>query len=166
MRHRACRFAKARCRWQSQGMTFTVRSGPWSPTRVESWLCDTVIPLRLGSSGKRGPLVQSVWFEYADGSLWCATQADSILAKRIRRDGHVGWEVSRDEPPYCGVRGTGLACLVDDRQVAADVLQRLVDRYGQGGTPLADWLLGRIDSEVVVRIDDLRIASWDYSPRM
>jgi nitroimidazol reductase NimA-like FMN-containing flavoprotein (pyridoxamine 5'-phosphate oxidase superfamily) len=127
---------------------------------------ETVVPLRLASAGKRGPLVQSLWFDYDEGALWCATQRDSVLAKRIHRDGNVGWEVSRDEPPYRGVRGTGTARIVDEIAQSTQVLERLVARYGQAGTQLANWLLGRVETEVVVRIDDLRVTSWDYAPRM
>ena len=144
-------------------MTFTVRSGPWSPTQIEGFLHEAVIPVRLATVGRRGPLVQSVWFAYADASLWCATQADSVLAKRLRRDPHVGWEVAGDLPPYRGVRGTGTAQLLDD---AEPILRRLIDRYGQAGTSLADWLLARTESELAIRIDDLRITSWDYADRM
>jgi nitroimidazol reductase NimA-like FMN-containing flavoprotein (pyridoxamine 5'-phosphate oxidase superfamily) len=147
-------------------MSFHVRSGPWTPSQIEAWLIETVVPLRLASAGKRGPLVQSLWFNYEDGALWCATQRDSVLAKRVRRDGNVGWEVSRDEPPYRGVRGTGTARIVDEIEHSTQVLERLVARYGQAGTQLAHWLLGRIATEVVVRIDDLRVTSWDYAPRM
>ena len=147
-------------------MSFHVRSGPWTSSQIEAWLIETVVPLRLASAGKRGPLVQSLWFNYGDGALWCATQRDSVLAKRVRRDGNVGWEVSRDEPPYRGTRGTGTAKIVDEIDQSTVVLQRLVARYGQSGTQRADWLLGRIETEVAVRIDDLRISSWDYAPRM
>ena len=154
------------CRRQARVMSFHERSGPWTPSQIEAWLVETVVPLRLASAGKRGPLVQSLWFDYDEGALWCATQRDSVLAKRIHRDGNVGWEVSRDEPPYRGVRGTGVAKIVDDVGIATEVLQRLVNRYGQSGTQLADWLLGRVETEVVVRIDDLRVTSWDYAPRM
>lgn len=144
-------------------MTFTVRSGPWSPTQIEAFLTEAVIPVRLATVGRRGPLVQSVWFRYEDASLWCATQADSVLATRLRRDAHVGWEVAGDLPPYRGVRGTGRAELVKD---AEPVLRQLIERYGQGDTPLADWLLARVESELAVRITDLRISSWDYAGRM
>ncbi len=147
-------------------MTLDVHSGPWATADIEAWLEQTVVPLRLATSGNSGPLVQSVWFDYSDGSLWCATQEHSVLAKRIRRDSKVGWEVSPDMPPYRGVRGKGRAELIDDRARVETVLNRLVDRYGQAGTPLAEWLGSRIDSEIAVRIADLRVSSWDYSPRM
>ena len=84
-------------------MSFNILSGPWSDAEIESWLGQTVVPLRLATSGSNGPLVQSVWFDFADEALWCATQAQSLLATRLRRDTRVGWEVSGDEPPYRGV---------------------------------------------------------------
>lgn len=147
-------------------MSFTVRSGPWSPTQIEAWLTEATIPLRLATSGRRGPLVQSVWFSYAGESLWCATQSDSVLARRVARDASVGWEVAPDQPPYRGTRGTGRASLVEERDEVAHVLEGLIARYGQAGTELADWLLSRVADEVAIRIDDLRITSWDYSSRM
>jgi len=153
-------------RWQAHSMTIEVRSGPWSSPAIETWLSQTVIPLRLATSGKQGPLVQSVWFVYDQGGLWCATQRDSVLAKRVVRDVNVGWEVSPDQPPYRGVRGSGVATVVDDAAQVSSVLDRLVERYGQSGTTLAQWLLSRIDSEVALCISDLNITSWDYTPRM
>lgn len=147
-------------------MSFTLRSGPWSPTEVEAWLTETVIPIRLGTEGKKGPLVQSLWFQYMDGSLWCATQSDSVLAKRVRRSRNIGWEVSPDAPPYRGVRGTGIGTIITDPVVVESTLRSVISRYGQADTPLATWLLGRLNNEIAVRIDDLRITSWDYSPRM
>jgi hypothetical protein len=66
-------------------------------------------------------------------------------------------------PPYRGVRGSGRAEVIPE---AEDVLRELISRYGQQGTPLADWLLGRLASEVAIRISDLRISTWDYSARM
>jgi general stress protein 26 len=147
-------------------MSLDVHSGPWNVAEIESWLSSTVVPLRLATSGRNGPLVQSLWFDFGDDSIWCATQADSVLVQRIMRDPHVGWEVSPDLPPYRGTRGKGTAELIHDSAEVEAVLTRLVDRYGQSGTSLAEWLLGRIDSEVVVRIGDLRVSSWDYRPRM
>ena len=145
-------------------MPIRVKSGPWDATQVAAWLNQAVIPVRLATSGKQFPLVQSAWFQYEDGVLWCATQHDSVLAKRIRRNARIGWEVSGDNPPYRGVRGHGHAELVMDE--AERVLRALIDRYGQAGTPLADWLLTRVPTEVAIRIDGLSATSWDFSTRM
>ena len=141
-----------------------LRSGPWSRDEVRAHLQSSVIPLRLASSG-RYPLVQSLWFLFEDDALWCATQEDSVLARRLHRDARCGWEVAADDPPYRGVRGTGHATM--EKAAAADVLPRLIARYlGDTESPLGAWLLSRIDTEVAIRIDGLSVTSWDYTPRM
>ena len=109
--------------------------------------------------------MQSLWFLHEADALWCATQADSVLARRLRADDRCGFEVCADAPPYRGVRGTGHASLVPE--AAADVLPRLIARYqGSGQTPLGAWLMSRLEREVAIRIDDLTLTTWDYSARM
>lgn len=147
-------------------MTISVISGPWAEVTVRQWLHDNVIPIRLATVGGRGPIVQSLWFGLEDDTLWCATQTDSMVAQRVRREPVIGWEVSPDEPPYRGVRGRGRVDVVEDPDEAGDVLRRLIARYGQQGTELEGWLLSRVATEVALRIDDLTVTSWDYSPRM
>lgn len=140
------------------------RSGPWSETEIRGFLLATVIPVRLASMGTF-PMVQSLWFLPDGLDLWCATQADSVLARRLRADARCGFEVSADEPPYRGVRGTGQATLIPE--AAADTLPRLIERYRlPDASPLAAWLLSRIETEVAVRIGPRTLSSWDYSPRM
>jgi hypothetical protein len=122
------------------------------------------IPMRVASNGSF-PLVQSVWFLFEEDALWCATQADAVLTRRLTRDPRCGFEISGDLPPYRGVRGTGHASI--DPAAARDVLPRLITRYlGDEPNSLAQWLLSRLDSEVAIRIGDLRVTSWDYSGRM
>lgn len=142
-----------------------VRSGPWTAEAIADYLDSTVIPIRLASSGRQFPMVQSLWFLHEAGALWCCTQAESVLAARLRADPRCGFEVSADAPPYRGVRGTGHATL--DASAAASVLPRLIERYvGAEPSTLGEWLLTRIDSEVAIRIDGLTATSWDYSARM
>jgi hypothetical protein len=149
----------------STGQPIAVRSGPWTAGAIATFLDASVIPIRLATSGTKFPLVQSLWFLHEADVLWCCTQAQSVLAARLRADGRCGFEVSGDDPPYRGVRGTGHATL--DESSAGTMLPRLIARYvGAGQSPLADWLLSRIDSEVAVRIDGLTVTSWDYSARM
>lgn len=147
-------------------MTITVTSGPWDALVITDWLHDTVIPIRLATSGKRGPLVQSLWFEFKDGAIWCATQRDSAIAKRVGKHPVIGWEVSPDQPPYKGARGRGTVQIIHDPEEAGVVLRRLIKRYGQSGTELEKWLLSRVSTEIAFRISDLEVVSWDYSPRM
>lgn len=142
----------------------TLRSGPWEQQRVREHLAKSVIPLRLATAGTF-PLVQSLWFTFDGASLWCATQADSVVARRVRRNANVGFEIASDLPPYRGVRGTGTASL--DATRGSDVLAELIDRYlGAEPTPLGEWLLSRSSTEIAIRIDELVVTSWDYSARM
>lgn len=139
--------------------------GPWDSDQITAFLHDTKIPIRVSSMGSSGPIVQSLWFVYSDDALWCATQATSVLAKRLAADDRIGFEVAADAPPYRGVRGTGHASL--HPELAEKVLRQLIARYqGDRESDLSSWLLSRLDKEVAVRIDALSLATWDFSGRM
>lgn len=143
----------------------TLRSGPWDEAKIRSYLNTTCIPIRLASSGQVSPMVQSLWYLFDDDALWCCTQADSVVAKRLRKNPNCGFEISADQPPYRGIRGTGLAHLIAPE--AAGLLPKLFERYSiSSDSQLATWLLSRVDQEVAIRIDHLKITSWDYSNRM
>lgn len=140
------------------------RSGPWDDGQVRAFLADSVIPVRIASAGTY-PMVQSLWFVPDGVTLWCATQVDSVLARRLQGDDRCGFEVAPDSRPYRGVRGTGHATLVHEE--AGQVLARLIDRYlTEDDTALAQWLLSRVETEVAIRVTPRTLASWDYSGRM
>ena len=87
------------------------------------------------------------------------------MAKRLRNDPNCAFEISADQPPYRGIRGSGRAELI--APAAGELLPKLLDRYSIArNSQLATWLLARVDQEVAVRIDNLVITSWDYSSRM
>jgi hypothetical protein len=143
-----------------------ILSGPWNPSRVARYLDETVIPVRLACRAPSGwPLVLSLWHLHRDGALWCATSARAHIVRCLEGDPRCAFEVARDTPPYLGVRGRGRVELLPER--GREILGALIDRYlGDRGTPLARWLLGRADDEVALRIEPLRLTSWDYTRRM
>lgn len=142
-----------------------IASGPWDQRVIEEFLTSTRIPVRLATNGSSGPLVQSLWFAPIGVQLWCCTQKSSLLTRRLERDDRVGFEVAADTPPYRGVRGTGVAQLIDEN--VENVLRTLIARYqGSESTNLSEWLLSRIDSEVAIRIEPRTLSSWDFSARM
>lgn len=142
-----------------------VRSGPWTARQIDTFLRSSTIPIRLASSGKSGLMVQSLWYAFDGYRLWCCTQADSILVRRLSKDSRVAFEVSADNPPYHGVRGRGVAAVLPER--AADVLPTLIDHYLQGSNQeLARWLTSRLDAEVAIAISELSVSSWDFRSRM
>lgn len=142
-----------------------IASGPWDERTIEEFLTEAVIPVRLATNGSSGPLVQSLWFVPRGKSLWCCTQRTSVLTRRLERDNRVGFEVAADDPPYRGVRGTGVANLLETN--VEETLRALISRYqGSKRTNLSEWLLSRIDNEVAIRIEPRTMSSWDYTPRM
>jgi hypothetical protein len=140
-------------------------NGPWDYAKTSTFLNQAEIPIRVASSGSRGPIVQSLWFDFDDDALWCATQASSILVKRLTANNEIGFEVSGDLAPYSGVRGTGVATI--HPELAGEVLQRLIKKYqGEAETDFSRWLLSRLDKEVAVKITALTLTSWDFTGRM
>lgn len=142
------------------------QKGPWSSAEIESFLQQTLIPVRLACNGRSGhPVLVSLWFVPIDGELWCATQRSARMAELIERDPRCSFEVSVESPPYCGVRGAALATLHDER--GEEMLRALLNRY-LGGTEsrLARLLLARADRETAIAIDPQRLVSWDYRERM
>lgn len=140
--------------------------GPWSSSRIETFVTETVIPMRLSCVASTGyPLVTSLWFLWQDDYFWCAVQAHSRVAAHCRRNNRCGFEIAGDQPPYRGVRGLADVAIVPE--AGERVLRGCIARYlGDEQSDLAQWLLGRVSTEVALRIEPRRIFSWDYSGRM
>ena len=141
-------------------------SGPWGRREIDRYLSTTKVPLRLGCVGQDGfPRVVSVWFMYADGHFLCASHRESQLVNLLRRSHKVGFEIAPNEPPYCGVRGQGLAEISGEG--GAETLKQLIDHYlGASNADLAQWLMSRGEDELLIRIEVQRFFSWDYRKRM
>lgn len=141
-------------------------SGPWSADTIERYLCTAVLPVRLASIAADGsPGVLSLWYLYEEGAIWCATQRTARIVARLEREPRCGFEIAADSIPYRGVRGRARATI--DVHRGATLLPRLLNRY-LGGTdsPLAVWLLARAGNEVAIRLDHLRVSTWDFTQRM
>lgn len=143
-----------------------VIGGPWSAGAIEQYLRTAVLPIRLASIAADGsPIVLSLWYLYEEGSIWCATQRTSRIVARLEREPRCGFEIAGDGMPYRGIRGRAQAAI--DAQRGATLLPRLVNRYLGGlDSPLASWLLARVESEVAIRLDHLRVSTWDFTARM
>ena len=147
--------------------TLRIRStSAWDQDQIDAFLSGSRIPLRLACNAGRGfPLLNSLWFEYRDGSLWCATHASSAIVAFLQRDPSCAFEIALNDSPYCGVRGQSRAAL--SRAGAGELLERLIARYlGDSNPALAAWLMSRAADEYAIRIDPTWITAWDYRPRM
>ncbi|MBW2493280.1 MAG: pyridoxamine 5'-phosphate oxidase family protein [Deltaproteobacteria bacterium] len=140
--------------------------GPWSKERIDEFLQETRIPVRLACNGASGhPVLISLWFIPLGEAIWCATQRTARIASMLSRDPRCAFEVSVEQPPYCGVRGRAVAVLHDDR--GEEILRKLIDRYlGNSNSALARFLLARADSETAIAIEPQSLISWDFRERM
>ncbi len=133
---------------------------------VERYLREIRIPLRLACLTPSGwPMVLSLWYLYRDKQLYCATQQSAKVVQYLRHRPECAFEISADQPPYCGVRGQALVTL--DQTRGPEILQRLIVRYlGQSDLPLAQKLLARSENEVALVIKPSNIFTWNFSDRM
>ncbi|MEF8842737.1 MAG: pyridoxamine 5'-phosphate oxidase family protein [Haloarculaceae archaeon] len=141
-------------------------TGPWTPEQTREYLEERTVPVRVATRTPGGRLwMLSLWYLFRDGALWCATSADADVVAFLEDDPGVAFEISENEPPYMGVRGSAEATLSPDRDKR--LLRELITRY-LGGTdsPLADRLLDAGREEVSIRLDPSRAHTWDYSERM
>ncbi len=147
--------------------TALVRPGSaWTAVDIERFLGEAEMPARIACiAGNGAPLVCSLWYLYADGALWCATQRQASVVSMLRREPRCGFEIAGDAAPYRGVRGQGRATLVPAEGPA--VLARLVDRYVRSrDSSFARWLLKRQSDEVAISIGFEWLTSWDFTARM
>ena len=143
-----------------------LKRSAWALEQVETFLRDSRLPLRVACHGANGfPLINSLWFRYDEGALWCAVHQTSVLAVRLSEDPRCAFELAPNEPPYYGVRGQAQATVLQDRGGAE--LSALIDRYlGDRDKSLANWLLSRSSEEVAIRLTPTWISAWDFRHRM
>jgi len=141
-------------------------TGAWDRETSEAFLRSETIPLRLSCRRPADDLwMLSLWFQYRDGALWCATSAEASVVDYLAHDDQVAFEISTNSMPYKGLRGNGTANV--DADPDKKVLKELLDRY-LGGTdsPLAERLLSPDRQEVRIRIDPEQVYTWDFTERM
>lgn len=140
--------------------------GAWGEDDVEAFLREATIPIRLATRRPDGSLWPvTLWYRYRDGALECATGANADVVRFLRHEPAIGFDISTNDVPYRGVRGTGTVEIAPDEDKA--VLRALIERYlGDTDSPLATQLLDGDRKEVRLRIEPREIYSWDYSERM
>ena len=139
----------------------------WQSDQISRYLQQSIMPMRLATQGSQFPGLCSVWFVYdaEQSCLLAASHENSQLVRALQRDPHAAFEIAPNEAPYHGVRGRAVVEL--ERENVEQTLNTLIDRYlGDSNSGLANWLLGRVDEEYVLRIKPVWITAWDYAERM
>ena len=130
------------------------------------YLNNVKIPIRIACITRSGwPVVISLWFQYENGLLYCATQRSAKVVSYLQNEPRCGFEIAEDRPPYCGIRGQAIAKI--DGSLGAKVLGKLLVRYlGNKDNDLAKKLLAKSDNEVALVLEPKQIFTWDFSDRM
>lgn len=132
----------------------------------KAYLSSITIPIRLACNDASGhPLVVSLWYLFAGDRLFCSTQASARVTQYLQKHPICGFEIASELPPYCGIRGQGIATI--DREQGIEILQKLLQRYlGSVDNDLGRRLLARQSPEVAIIIKPTWITSWDFRDRM
>ncbi len=137
----------------------------WTAAQVQQFLESTKIPIRIAAMDGGYPLICSVWHRYRDGNLRIVSHKRSKLANLLQQAGRCAFEIAPNDPPYCGVRGKADVVVSDEDAEA--LLKHLIARYlGNSNQGLANWLLGRVEDEIVFTLCPTWATSWDYGGRM
>ena len=142
------------------------KKSSWSASETRDFLSTFNGPLRIATTTESGfPMICSLWYQYMDGHIHCATQQDAVLVRHLKRDGRCAFEFSPNAPPYFGLRGRGTATV--SKMGAEEALEQISSRYlGNSDSPLKNWLLKRSADEVRIEIVPSWMTTWDYRERM
>lgn len=134
--------------------------------QAERYLREVVIPVRLSCVSESGwPVVLSLWYLYREGRLFCATKETARVVQHLRHEPRCAFEIAADHPPYCGVRGQGIATI--DKTLGTETLRELLVRYlGSTETSFGQRLLAQSQNEVAIVIEPLNVFTWNYTKRM
>ena len=112
------------------------------------------------------PLVHPVWFVYDDSRLWVTVERTGRKANLLRKTGKVYFTIDKADPQIGskGVRGRGVAELIEDNSLALDVIRKELLKYrGTLEDDYAKDFLGNVaPTQVVVKIRPLWFGAWDY----
>lgn len=124
----------------------------------------------LASNGPGGmPHLVAMWFGVIDGKLYFETKAKSQKAANLRRDPKIVAMIEAGDS-YDQLRGVsieGTAVLIEDDETghdeywatAVNVFERYTGPYTEDLRPILDYMMNK---RVVIRIDPVRVRSWDH----
>jgi nitroimidazol reductase NimA-like FMN-containing flavoprotein (pyridoxamine 5'-phosphate oxidase superfamily) len=131
-----------------------------------AYLTDIKIPVRISTIDKNGfPHVVSLWFMFKDNELICATSKFALIVDMLEKNPKCGFEVAPDHPPYCGIRGTGSAQIIEDPN--KKVLKEIFNKYCKdNNSKFANFLFSPGRKEISIIISPKSITKWNFAKRM
>ena len=122
--------------------------------------------LQLGTiDEKNEPNVHPVWFLFENDKLYIATETKSKKLKSIRRNNLVYFSVDEDSSDFRGVRGKGIAKILEDREFNVRTTEKIVIKYaGSLDGKLAKEVMAEIKdgSELLIEISPKFYSTWSF----
>ena len=122
----------------------------------------------IATTGPAGfPHLVAMWYGLLGGKVYFETKAKSQKVVNLRRDPKISCSVEAGES-YDQLRGVaieGMAVIIDDTSsdeywaAAVSVFERYQGPYNEEMRP---FVAAMMNKRVVVRIDPLRVRSWDH----
>lgn len=122
--------------------------------------------LRLTYLDDRGdPVVHPVWYYYSKDKFFIAIDIEGAKARALRKNSSVYFLVDESPKgaPTRGIRGRGIAKVVDEPGYATNVTRRNVMRYlGTLKSKAAKMVLEMCPSSCVIEITPSHIGTWKF----
>lgn len=137
------------------------------PENVREYMKNSKIPIRLSFQSESGwPMIISLWYDFHDDKIFLATPQSSKVVNYLLKSPRCAFEVSNEDPPYCGVRGQ--AKVEINEKTGLSTLQQLLDKYLPEGRESAfgKRLLNRKMKEVAIILKPLNFFMWNFKDRM
>ncbi|MGH9923324.1 MAG: pyridoxamine 5'-phosphate oxidase family protein [Nitrososphaerales archaeon] len=150
-------------------MTKIVKVDPWGRAMSEKetlqFLQSEPLLMRLGVVDSDGyPLVHPVWFIYENEKFLTVSERNSAKVRILSKNNKAYFVVDRvtEKNGPSGVRGRGIAKIVDDSNHAQKVMQKLIMRYmGSLDRPIAKKLMESAETEsVVIEVYPKFLGTW------
>ncbi len=140
-----------------------ITADPWyksmSRGEMEEFLAKPLL-MRIGLVDSDGyPIVHPVWFLYRDGVLFFLSNKKSKKVMLLKNNPKIYFTIDTDKPS--GVRGKGNAMLIDDDELAIDLMKQMILRYlGSIDSKVSEMLIEEAKESMVVKIIPRFFATW------
>ena len=134
---------------------------------ITDFLSKTKKNLQLGTiDDKNEPNIHPVWFLYEKGLIYCATEKKSKKIKNIQNNNIVYFSIDDDNIEYKGVRGKGIARIIDDVDFNVQITEKIIIKYaGDLKSKLAKEVMDEIKNgiEVILEITPKFYSVWSFT---
>jgi len=134
---------------------------------TRNFLSNEKLFARIGSIDKNGdPNVHPVWYYFDNDKIYFETGRDSRKAQNIQKKSTIYFCIDDSTAPYKGVRGKGIATILQDENKSIQIAEKLLMKYiGNLEDKMAKFLINSVKSgeSKVIEIDPQFFATWDHS---